>query len=84
MPTARADTATTHANTAVKIAVLANDTGSRLTILSVTTPANGTARINTDKTITYTPRTGYTGTDTFKYTIRNSGGAKSTARGRSP
>ena len=56
MPTARADTATTNANTAVKIAVLANEAGTSLTILSVTTPANGTARINTDKTITYTPR----------------------------
>ena len=73
MPTARADTATTNANTAVRIAVLGNDSGSSLTILSITTPANGTARINTDKTITYTPRTGYTGTDTFRYTIRDGG-----------
>ena len=80
MPTARADTATTNANTAVKIAVLGNDSGSSLTILSVTAPSNGTAKINTDKTITYTPKTGYTGTDTFRYTIRDGGGAKASTK----
>jgi hypothetical protein len=79
MPTARADSATTYANTAVKIAVLANDSGSSLTILSVTAPANGAAGINGDKTITYTPKTGYTGSDSFKYTIRDSAGKKATA-----
>ena len=72
MPTVRPDSATTNANTAVKIAVLANDTDSSLTILSVTAPANGTAKINTDRTITYTPATGYTGSDSFSYTIRDS------------
>ena len=72
MPTVGADSATANANTAVKIAVLANDTDSSLTILSVTAPANGTAKINTDRTITYTPATGYTGSDSFSYTIRDS------------
>ena len=79
MPTARADTATTNANTAVKINVLANDQGSSLKVVSVTTPAHGTAKINTDKTITYTPAAGYTGSDTFKYTIRDAAGKKATA-----
>jgi Bacterial Ig domain/Bacterial cadherin-like domain len=78
MPTARADSVTTNANTAVKIAVLANDTGPSLKILSVTVPANGSATINTDKTITYTPKTGYTGSDSFQYTIRDGAGKKAT------
>jgi hypothetical protein len=78
MVTAAADSAATYANTAVKISVLTNDTGSSLTILSVTTPAHGTAKINTDKTITYTPATGYTGSDSFSYTIRDSAGRKAT------
>ena len=80
MPTARADSVTTNANTAVKIAVLANDTGSSLQILSVTVPANGTATINTDKTITYTPKMGHTGSDSFQYTIRDGAGRKATGK----
>ena len=55
-PSAANDTATTDAGRPVTIAVLANDKGTGLTIPDVTTPANGTARINTDRTITYTPR----------------------------
>ena len=42
-PAAANDTATTDAGQPVTIAVLANDTGTGLTIPSVTTPANGTA-----------------------------------------
>ena len=53
--------------------------GSGLTIVSVTAPANGTARINADKTITYTPKALYTGSDSFKYTIRDGAGKKATA-----
>ena len=70
-PTAANDTATTDAGKPVTIAVLANDKGTGLTIPSVTTPANGTARINTDRTITYTPDAGFSGSDSFRYTIRD-------------
>ena len=38
----------------------------------MTTPANGTAEINTDKTITYTPDAGFSGSDSFRYTIKDS------------
>ena len=74
MPTARADTAVTLANTAVTIAVLANDSGSRLKVAAVTRPANGTATINPDQTVTYRPVRLFTGTDTFTCTIRDAAG----------
>ncbi len=60
----------------VEIDVLANDIDDggveNLTIVSVTEPANGTAVINQQSsgdTITYTPNTGFIGTDTFFYTV---------------
>ena len=68
-PTAVADDATTNANTPVLVPVLGNDTGTQLTVRTVSTPTNGTARINTDRTVTYTPKTGYTGSDAFTYLI---------------
>ena len=76
------DRAETRLNQAVSIQVLANDTdpdGDALTVQPATTgPANGTATVNADGTITYTPRTGYTGTDSFDYTISD-GSATATA-----
>lgn len=71
-PTAAADSASTNANAAVKIAVLANDSGSGLSVSAVTVPANGTAAINADQTVTYTPDSGFTGSDGFQYTIKDS------------
>jgi hypothetical protein len=71
-PVAAPDTATTTAGTPVKIFVLANDSdpdNNPLTITAVSTPGNGTATINPDKTITYTPATGFSGSDSFTYTI---------------
>lgn len=72
VPDAIDDKATTDEDTAVKVNVLANDTdadGDTLTITAVTAPAKGTAVINADKTITYTPNANYNGTDTFTCTI---------------
>jgi peptidoglycan hydrolase-like protein with peptidoglycan-binding domain len=54
--------------TYVNIDVLSNDRGSGLKVSSVTDPANGTAAINTDNSITYTPDPGFTGVDTLSYT----------------
>ncbi len=68
-PKAMADAATTNANTAVVIPVLANDTGTGLDLRTVTTPANGTVRINSDDSVTYTPKSGYTGADAFSYLV---------------
>jgi hypothetical protein len=76
-PVAAADTASTAPSTAVTIGVLANDTdadGDPLTVTSVTTPAHGTAVANANGTVTYTPASGYTGSDTFQYSISDGQG----------
>lgn len=69
-PTARNDSATTQTSTPVVIAVLANDTdveGGPLTVAELSPPANGTAAVNADNTVTYTPNAGFSGTDSFTY-----------------
>jgi len=81
-PTANNDTATTDENTPVNINVIANDTDSNGTIDPATVaitgnPANGTAVAHTDGTVTYTPDTGFDGTDTFTYTVNDNEGATS-------
>ncbi len=71
-PTAVADAATTAAGTAVVIAVLANDSdpdNDPLVITGVSNPVNGTATINGDNTITYTPNPGFSGSGGFTYSI---------------
>src|SRR5262249_54022131 len=89
-PTAGNDTATTRGNTAVKIPVatlLANDhdpDGDTIRVTGVTARSaeggtvtinnHGTPRKLTDDFITYTPKRGFLGTDTFQYTIRDSFG----------
>ncbi len=76
-PNAVADTAQTDLDIPVTIDVLGNDThpnNDDLTIVSATTPANGTVTINPDGTITYTPNSGFSGYDTFMYTITDSNG----------
>lgn len=54
---------------------MANDLdpqGLPLTITSYTQPANGALSLNTaDGSFTYTPHTGFTGTDTFTYILTN-------------
>ncbi|MEP5566377.1 MAG: retention module-containing protein, partial [Halioglobus sp.] len=37
-------------------------------VISITQPENGTAVLNSDDTVTYTPDEGFSGTDTFTYT----------------
>ncbi|ACL70752.1 Ig-like domain-containing protein [Halothermothrix orenii] len=71
-PLAEDDNVTTTADQPVVVDVLANDTdvdGDTLTLQSVTAPSNGTAVKNGDGTITYTPDNGYTGSDSFTYTV---------------
>jgi hypothetical protein len=81
-PDAKDDTNTTDFGKTTTINVLANDTDPEnkpLTIVSTTTPSNGTVVINSDGTITYTPRSGFSGTDTFSYTIRDNIGNQDSA-----
>ncbi|MEO0948170.1 MAG: Ig-like domain-containing protein, partial [Cyanobacteria bacterium J06641_5] len=82
-PVAVDDSATTDEDVAVIIDVLANDSDPDpedvLSIDTVTEGANGTVTINDDGTLTYTPDTGFSGTDSFTYTISDAEGATSTA-----
>jgi outer membrane protein OmpA-like peptidoglycan-associated protein len=71
-PNPAADVATVAANsTANAIDVLANDRdpdGNALSIASVSQPAHGTATISGGKVL-YTPAAGYSGADSFTYTV---------------
>ena len=73
-PMAADDRVETTRNTPVTIDVLANDTPNGATPTVVTAPLNGTAVVNTDGTIEYTPRTGFKGVDTLVYELCNAGG----------
>ena len=73
-PIAADDKVETARNTPVTIDVLANDTPNGATPTVVTTPLNGTAVVNTDGTIEYTPNTGFKGVDTLVYELCNAGG----------
>lgn len=63
----------------IVLAVLANDTGEGLEIASATDGVSGTVVVNEDGTITYTPTSGTTGTDSFTYTVIDSNGMTSSA-----
>ena len=81
-PVAADDAVTTQVDTPVTVDVLANDSdadGDALTVVSTTVPPNGAAAINADGTVTYTPTTGFTGTDAFDYTIEDGFGGSATA-----
>jgi len=49
--------------------LLGNDTGRPTTLISHTDPAHGTLTLDQDGSFSYTPAAGFTGTDTFSYTI---------------
>lgn len=72
---ADADTATTTAGTGVTTDVRTNDRG-RGTDLATPTiakaPRHGTAEVNPNGAITYTPAAGFSGTDTYRYAVRDS------------
>jgi len=71
-PVAMDDSATSLEDISIIIDVLANDIdvdGSSLSIASVTDPPNGTAVVNPNSTVTYTPESNFNGTDSFTYII---------------
>lgn len=84
-PVANADSATTPVNTAVIVNVLANDSDSDGTLVpgsvTVLDPAdNGGTSVNpTTGAITYTPASGFTGSDSFTYRVNDDDGAPSNA-----
>ncbi|WP_184075355.1 Ig-like domain-containing protein, partial [Sphingomonas prati] len=80
-PTAVADSATVAEDSAVVIAVLANDTDLDGDPLVVTTASalHGTVEIRADGTIRYVPAANFIGADTISYTIRDGQGAVSSS-----
>jgi len=81
-PLALNDVATLAMNSTLNINVLGNDTdpeGDVLTVTNATTPTHGTTAINTDGTVKYIPTTGYSGSDSFSYTISDGNDNTSTA-----
>jgi YD repeat-containing protein len=73
-PVANSDSITTALNTAKTFDPRTNDTdadGNALTITGVTNGAHGTAT-STGSSVTFTPTTGYSGSDSFSYTISDS------------
>lgn len=76
-PQAEKDVISERQDRPVEINVLANDTdpdGDTLTVLSVGDPLHGTAVVNGDSTILYTPETGFVGLDSLIYVIQKRSG----------
>jgi hypothetical protein len=82
-PTAKDDSASTQEDRPiVRIDVLTNDTdvdGDRLKISAVTQGTNGSVSINTDNTLSYSPKANFYGTDAFTYTISDGKGGTDAA-----
>jgi CshA-type fibril repeat protein len=81
-PAAIDDNSMTEEDSAVTVDVLANDSdteGDPLTVTSVSTPSNGTAAINPDGTITYTPLPNFNGSDSLTYSVSDGNGGAATA-----
>ena len=80
-PLANPDVAATDAVTPITIDVLGNDTdadGDPLEVTGFTTPSGGSLTLGANGIFTYTPNPGFTGIDSFDYTISD-GLASSTA-----
>ncbi|MBE0534753.1 MAG: tandem-95 repeat protein, partial [Phycisphaerae bacterium] len=72
VPVANDDEAEMLQGGSIIIDVLANDTDAdsdELTVTGVSSPASGSAVINIDGTVTYTPRSGFAGQDAFTYDV---------------
>lgn len=81
-PVAVDDTASTPADTAVTVDVLANDSdadGDTLTISAFDATSTGGGTVSCAATCNYTPATGFTGDDSFTYTIDDGFGGSATA-----
>jgi hypothetical protein len=81
-PTAVADNVSTPVSTTLTVAaagVLANDSGTGITVTSNTQPTHGTVTVNANGSLTLAPTPGYSGPDSFQYTIADSFARTSTA-----
>ena len=81
VPVAVADTATVAEGGSVVVDVLANDTvADGVAAVAVTgPPASGTAVVNADHTVTYTPAAWYFGSDAFTYQVTDVDGQAASA-----
>jgi ELWxxDGT repeat protein len=82
VPVAAADSAVTSHNASVTIRVLINDidgdgTVNSSTVHISTAPSHGAVSIMTDGSLSYQPNAGFSGTDTFAYTVEDNEGAVS-------
>ncbi|MDI3326623.1 Ig-like domain-containing protein [Pontibacterium granulatum] len=80
-PVAQSDSAATTSGSSVVIPVLNNDNdadGDALTITSVS-GVYGSAVINSNGTITFTPAAGYAGTEVFSYSVSDGNGGSDSA-----
>ena len=82
-PLAVADALSNEQDDAVSISVLANDSdpdGDTISVQSVTEPTNGVVAISPDsQRVVYQPASGFSGVDSFSYTISDGNGATATA-----
>jgi parallel beta-helix repeat protein len=81
-PIARDDSISIEAGASVTIDPSSNDSdpdGDAISVGGVGEPENGSANLNTDGTVTYTPDSGYSGVDTFDYDLRDAEGGLATA-----
>jgi len=80
-PVAQDDSATTIEGVGASVPVLVNDSdpdGDPIVILSVTQPTGGSVTIE-ENNLLYAPGAGFTGTDTFNYTIADDSGSTNVA-----
>ena len=81
-PVAAGDSYSTAYNTPLTVTapgLLGNDSGTGITVTGNTTPAHGSATVNADGSLTYTPTTNYAGSDSFTYTVTDVASQTSTA-----
>ena len=81
-PDARNDSAMTDEGQSVKINVLGNDSdpdGDTIRVSSLEDADNGSVKLNSDGTVTYTPDAGFVGKDSFEYHISDGNGGTDTA-----
>ncbi len=81
-PAANNDSINTNENTPASVNVLNNDTGLEdggITVTINSAPSNGSVSIGQNDAITYTPNSGYSGSDVFTYRIVDADGDASSA-----
>ena len=77
-PIAANDGVSTQEDKSVTINVAANDADDKTNVtklkIAVSEPANGAVKVNSDGTITYTPKANFNGIDQFEYQLIDAGG----------